>query len=133
MGNRKNGLVAGPFAGRIREIVVGDRGAPDDVRQVVGVQHRGLDLLVEPGGIQGAVMVPGIGAVGLHRQGGRVDAVAPVRASLFQHHEPVRGRCGHRQADRHVQTLGQKIQEEFFDHFSAFRMELVSAFSLRAA
>ena len=49
MSDRKNGLIAGPFAGGVREIVVGDKVAGDHFRQGVGSLHGGLDLLVELG------------------------------------------------------------------------------------
>jgi len=77
-------------------------------------------------------MVAGIVAVGLHRQCGRVNALVAVGAGLFQDTKIAGGvlRHGHKAGKT---VFPQVIQDDFFDHFRAFKMELVSAFSLRAA
>ena len=62
-------------------------------------------------------MAGGGGTVGLHRDGGVIDAVLAAGTGLFHHHKAGGGRCWHAQPDRHVQPLGQKAADGFFDHF----------------
>lgn len=78
MCNRKNGLIAGPFACGIREIVLSDKVAGDDLGQRVGSLHGLHHKMAQLGGRKVAA------AVGLHRQRGRVDALVPAVAGLFQ-------------------------------------------------
>lgn len=117
MHHAENGLIAGPFAGGVGEIIVGIKVAAHQLRQAVGVLHGGLDKLVELCRVQGAVVAGGGGPVGLHRNGGAVDAVLIAGAGLFHHHKAGGGRGRHAQPDRHVQPLGQKAADGFFDHF----------------
>ena len=78
MCNRKNGLISGPFAGGIREIVLSDKVAGDDFRQSVGVQHGLHHKMAQLGGRKVAA------AVGLHRQRGRVNAFVRAVTGLFE-------------------------------------------------
>lgn len=78
MCNRKNGLIAGPFACGIREIVLSDKVAGDDLGQRVGSLHGLHHKMAQLGGRKVAA------AVGLHRQRGCVNAFVVAVAGLFQ-------------------------------------------------
>ena len=123
----ENRLIAGQLPGGVGKIVVGDQFAADHLGQGVGIQHGLHDMVAELGRAELAL------SVGLHGQRGVEKPLVVAGAGLVQYNKIAGGLLRHGQIAGKT-AFPQIIEDDFFDHshFSAFRMELVPAFSFRA-